>query len=249
MTTHEMLCAAWIAIAVLGFPFLLRIRAPYGRHTRKGWGPEMDNRLAWVVMELPTLLIVPLMFWLGAGPKGSVALLLVVLWTLHYINRTLIFPLRTHTRGKRMPVLIAASAIGFNLVNAGLNGWQLGWLADQPAAWMRSPVFIAGAALFVAGFVINNRADNALIALRKPGETGYKIPQGGLFRYISCPNHFGEIVEWTGFALMSGSLAGWSFAIWTAANLIPRALHHHQWYRQQFPDYPAERKAVIPGLW
>jgi 3-oxo-5-alpha-steroid 4-dehydrogenase 1 len=41
--------------------------------------------------------------------------------------------------------------------------------------------------------------------LRKPGETGYKIPTGGLFDYITGANFFGEIVEWTGFAIASCS--------------------------------------------
>ena len=57
----------------------------------------------------------------------------------------------------------------------------------------------------------------------------------------------GEIIEWSGFALMCWNLPALSFAVWTAANLIPRALSHHAWYRRTFPDYPPGRKAVIPG--
>ena len=51
-------------------------------------------------------------------------------------------------------------------------------------------------------------------------------------------------------ALISNqALAGWAFAVFTIANLAPRALTHHKWYRAQFPDYPPERRALIPGLW
>jgi steroid 5-alpha reductase family enzyme len=88
-----------------------------------------------------------------------------------------------------------------------------------------------------------------LLRLRKPGETGYKIPKSGLFRWVSCPNHFGEIVEWSGFALICWNLPALSFAIWTAANLIPRAVSHHNWYREKFEDYPLRRKAVLPFLY
>jgi hypothetical protein len=56
------------------------------------------------------------------------------------------------------------------------------------------------------------------------------------------------MVEWGGFALMAWSLPALSFAIWTIANLLPRALQHHKWYQQTFSDYPAERKAVIPFI-
>jgi 3-oxo-5-alpha-steroid 4-dehydrogenase 1 len=40
--------------------------------------------------------------------------------------------------------------------------------------------------------------------------------------------------------------AGLAFAVWTAANLIPRALAYHRWYRQEFYDYPPQRKAILP---
>jgi len=45
------------------------------------------------------------------------------------------------------------------------------------------------------------------------------------------------------------SLPALSFAIWTAANLGPRARTHHRWYQQTFADYPPERRALIPKLY
>ena len=105
---------------------------------------------------------------------------------------------------------------------------------------------MVGVLVFLAGFAVNYRADGMLIALRRPGETGYRIPQGWLFEYVACPNYFGEIVEWFGFALATWSLAGLAFALFTAANIGPRAFSNRRWYRRTFPDYPAERKALIP---
>ena len=108
--------------------------------------------------------------------------------------------------------------------------------------------FLAGIALFAAGFLIHSSSDNILRSLRKPGETGYSIPQGGMFRFISCPNYFGEIIEWVGWALLTWSVAGLAFATFTFANLFPRAIAHHRWYRGEFTDYPSERKAIIPFI-
>jgi hypothetical protein len=54
------------------------------------------------------------------------------------------------------------------------------------------------------------------------------------------------MVEWLGYALMTFNLASLSFFIWTVANLLPRAYHHHKWYLEHFKDYPKERKAVFP---
>ena len=97
--------------------------------------------------------------------------------------------------------------------------------------------------------MINIRADSKLFGLRKSDDTGYKIPRGGLYERISCPNYFGEILEWIGWAIATWSLAGLAFAIYTIANLAPRAMAHHRWYRETFSDYPKQRKALIPYLW
>ena len=102
--------------------------------------------------------------------------------------------------------------------------------------------------MFVTGVIINLQSDHILISLRKGNEKGYKIPYGGLFKYISCPNHFGEMVEWIGFAIMAWSLPAFSFALWTIANLLPRAMSHHRWYKAYFEDYPKGRRAAIPFL-
>lgn len=96
---------------------------------------------------------------------------------------------------------------------------------------------------------INLRSDNILIGLRAPGESGYRIPHGFLFRYVSSPNLLGEIIEWAGFAIMAWNLPALSFLVWTYANLVPRARNHHQWYLRTFPDYPRERKVVFPWVW
>lgn len=208
----------------------------------------MSNHWGWVIQEAPSMIFLSLFFFIGTLSKTPVSYFLWGLWMIHYINRTFIFPFRIKTKGKQIPVVIVGSAVLFNFVNGFVNGYWLGNLGGnmEPAAYFTSPSFMAGAVIFLAGFIINNHSDNILIHLRKPGETGYKIPTGGLFRFVSCPNHFGEIIEWLGFAVLAGGLPAWSFALWAFCNLIPRSLDHHRWYLKNFPDYPKDRKAVIP---
>jgi hypothetical protein len=248
LTLFDQFTLAWIALALILFPIQLFVTAPYGRHMRGGWGPAIPNRLGWFAMEIVSLAVFASLFLVGPAEKHLPAWLLFTAWTLHYTNRSLVFPWRTHTRGKTIPLLIVLWAIAFNVVNAGLNGSALGTLYMYSDSWLADPRFLAGLVLFITGAAINIRADNALIALRKGGVEGYAIPRGGLFDVVSCPNHFGEIVQWFGFALMCWNLAGLSFAVWTASNLIPRAISHDHWYRAHFPDYPVRRKAVIPYL-
>ena len=245
-TTYQYILYAWIAIGIITFLMLLRITAPYGRHTTSSWGPLINNKLAWIIMEAPVLLVLLYFVLTSLDKQTAVTWAMIGLFCFHYFNRVFIFPLRLHTRGKGMPVVIVASAIFFNLMNGFSLGYYFKYFADYPADWFSDPRFIIGIILFVGGLILNWKADDVLIHLRKPNETHYVIPQSKLFKYISCPNLFGELIEWLGFAILCWNLPALTFFIWTAANLIPRAISHHRWYKEKFNNYPAERKAIIP---
>jgi len=243
----EYFVIGWTVFAILLIPVLLKITAPYGRHTRSGWGTMINNTLGWVVMELPSPVCFVLAFFWHDNPKATINYVFMGMWMLHYVNRSIIFPLRYPNKNKQMPLSIALNAVFFNLVNGSINGYFFGIAEAQYAAsYFTEWNFILGVVLFVAGYVINIQSDNILLRLRKPGETGYKIPHGGFYRFISCPNYFGEIIEWAGFALAAWSLPALSFAVWTFANLAPRAIANHKWYVEKFADYPKDRKALIP---
>lgn len=250
--TLEWLCGAWIIVALVVHVTMFFITAPFGRHTSTQWGPLMNNKWGWFVMELPSLGIMGYFLAATLNAPAHYSWMLFLLWILHYVNRTCIYPLRIKATPKKMPVAIVASAILFNIVNAGLNGYYLYALAPREkydTEWLSAPHFQAGLILFLSGFFINIYSDNHLINLRKSGDTGYAIPRGFLFEFVSSPNLLGEIVEWMGFALMAWNLPAATFMVWTLANLIPRAKNHHDWYQKNFPDYPAKRKAVIPFLY
>lgn len=174
-------------------------------------------------------------------------------------------------------VIALLAGLVFNGINAFLNGFYLFHLdAAAPSAastlgapdFWQSPVTWLGVAVFFAGAWINTAADAHLRSLRDAssvrrrkdatsssggvGEAGissYSIPRGGAFELVSCANYFGELVEWTGFAILTRcNFAALSFVIFSAANLVPRARTHHQWYLKTFPTYPRSRRAIIPFL-
>lgn len=250
-TTVDIIAYSWLAVAIGVHVTMFFVTAPFGRHTSSKWGPMIDNKLGWFIMELPSLLIMLYFLLFGTNSMLSYAWILFSLWIFHYLNRTFIYPLRIKKTQKKMPLFIVINAIFFNLMNAGLNGYYLAEIApveDYSSSWLTSPFFIIGAIFFVVGMWINWTSDGILINLRKPGETGYKIPRGFLFDYISSPNLFGEVLEWTGFAIMAWNLPALTFMVWTFANLVPRAKNHHDWYHANFPDYPKERKVIFPFL-
>ncbi|HEV7707759.1 MAG TPA: methyltransferase, partial [Asanoa sp.] len=213
---------------------LLWIKAPYGRYQRAGWGPTVSGRVGWVVMESPAVVVFTAVFVTGAHRTDLVALVLLAMWLCHYVYRAFVYPALMRP-GSRMPLLVMALAMAFNVLNATVNAWWVADLGGYAESWLADPRFLAGAVLFFAGLVVHARSDGTLRRLRPPGETGYRIPHGGAFRWVSSPNYTGEIVQWLGWALATWSPAGLAFAVYTTANLAPRAIDHHAWYRERFP--------------
>lgn len=239
----------WAATGIGAGLYLLRTEAPYGRYSSEQWGPMISNKIGWLLMEATVLVSfftwIPVKTFNWQSPAG----VMICLFLLHYLHRSFVYPFMIRTKGKKMPVVIMLSAMLFNTVNGSLLGIWFAAFGHYPDDWYNSPAFIVGVLLFLSGMFINWKADYALIQLRKKTETGYKIPTGRLFKYISSPNLAGEIMEWGGYALLTWSLPALAFFIWTCANLVPRALANHRWYRQQFPEYPANRKALLPFIW
>jgi hypothetical protein len=247
----QLLALVWLGIALVVHVLLFFVTAPFGRYSSERWGPTINNKAGWILMELPSLAIMAWFLTTGSRSLLSGVWILFALWLLHYANRTLVYPLRIRATPKRMPVAIVGSGFAFNTVNALMNGWYLAELAPAAhygPAWLGSPGFALGLGLFFGGMAINWIADSMLIRLRHRGETGYGIPRGFLFEYVAAPNLLGEIIEWAGFAVLAWNLPALCFLAWTCANLVPRARNHRDWYRRSFPDFPRERKILIPFI-
>jgi len=238
------------AAAPLVFISLYFVTAPYGRHYRQGWGPSVASRASWFFMELPAMVVIAGVVLFDQRRASPLALVLLGLWEMHYIYRTCLFPLFMKDNGKRFPVVLILFAAIFNSLNGYANGHFLADFSLSPSGGLIPAVRVGlGMALFFAGFITHVRADAELRGLREDGESGYKVPRGGLFEYVASPNYFGEIVECTGWALATWSLPGLAFALFTMANLVPRAHANRTWYLDTFPDYPRERKRVIPFVY
>ncbi|HSW11524.1 MAG TPA: hypothetical protein VLI06_01720 [Solimonas sp.] len=254
---HEVLLTGYFAGSLFVFASLMFVaKAAYGRHkgdkTAWWWGPGVPTRWSWVVMEAPSALGFAAIYFMGDRALAPVPLILLAMWQSHYFHRSFIYPFFRRVKpGDTTPLLIPLLAFSTNLGVSFLNAAILSWSQIGQAyelSWLADPRFLIGAAVFAAGWRINRKADAMLAALRKPGETGYKIPHGWLYERVSCPNYLGEFLVWTGWAIATWSTAGAVFLLWTLANLLPRALENHRWYRRTFAEYPAQRRAVIPGV-
>ncbi|EED88186.1 3-oxo-5-alpha-steroid 4-dehydrogenase 1-like protein, partial [Thalassiosira pseudonana CCMP1335] len=179
-------------------------------------------------------------------------ILLLSLFAMHYINRAIVYPLRMNPNCQPVPLVVTLSAMMVTTLNGYLQSFYLVNVEKENLqCWL-------GILIFFIGMGVNIHSDGVLRNLRRYGpsenkqqqQRTYYIPQSPLFAYISCPNFFGEILEWFGFSMASQfSLPSVAFFLYTASNLIPRGIAHHEWYLIKFEDYPKERRwAVVPFI-
>ena len=242
-----MLCLVWAALSVPALLAGLKRRDPVGRLGGVGIGARIPSRPGWFWMELPALLTFPLIYLVFGNPHwvGNVA---VTFWTLHYVNRVLIWPWVVQKRETTIAASAVVAAIVFNIVNGGLWGWFMAFESEYVASWLTDPRFVCGGALAVIGAALNAWADYRLRRSTRRSGGRPVLPAEWPFTVVACPNLLGEIVEWIGFAVMTWSLPGLAFVLWVLANLVPRALWRLDWYRSNFRQFPPSRKALVPMI-
>ena len=225
-------------LAVVVFVSLFFVDAGYGKFYTPKWGPSVDNHLGWFLMEAPVFVAMLLLWWFSDRRADSVRLVFLLLFELHYFHRAFIFPLQLRGHG-RMPLSIILMGVVFNTLNAFMQGGWIFWVSPldyYPSTWLTSLPFLAGTCVFFTGMYVNIQSDRIIRHLRKPGDTAHYLPRGGMFRYVTSANYFGEFLEWVGFAILTWSWAGAVFTLWTFANLAPRAARIYELYRHDFPD-------------
>jgi hypothetical protein len=237
----------FLCFDVITFISLFFIPAFYGRlYSSNKTLLTLSNRLGWILEEIPTLVVTLYYTYFNIiNNFNPYKVFIMSLFFIHYIHRTLIFPFKL-VNSKKMPIEIVIMGMVFNILNSIMINRSIFMFTDYSNySFIR---LIVGLIVFFSGMYINIIHDYLVIKLKNKSD-GYIIPYGYLFEYISSPNYLGEIIEWTGFAIVSNSFAGIIFAISTFSNLFPRALEYKKWYHNKFGDsYPKNRKAIIPYL-
>ncbi len=251
---YQLFLEAMSIVALLVFIALYFVKAGYGIFRTASWGVSLPNKVAWILMEAPVFV---LMFglWIVSGVGLSLPVFLFfLLFQLHYLQRSFIFPLLM--KGKsRMPLAIVAMGILFNLLNGLMQAGGLFYFPrnggyEGGMTYFAEPHALIGLLLFFIGMGINLHSDRVIRHLRKPGDTAHYLPTKGFYRYVTSANYFGELLEWTGFAILTFSPAAWVFLWWTFANLVPRAHAIHQHYRLEFGNAAVgKRKRIIPFIY
>ncbi|NCC98161.1 MAG: DUF1295 domain-containing protein [Bacteroidia bacterium] len=225
-------------MALVVFVSLFFVEAGYGKLISKKWGPAINNKVAWVMMECPVFLVVAYLWFMSDRKFEIVPLIMFLLFELHYFQRSFIFPFLLNGESK-MPIAIMLMGVFFNIANGYIQGRWIFYLAPEDmytTSWLTSWQFILGTSIFIIGLIINWNSDHVIRNLRAPGDVNHYLPQKGMYKYVTSANYFGEILEWGGFAILTWSAAGAVFLWWTCANLVPRANSIYKKYKVEFEE-------------
>lgn len=246
------------AFTVLGGLF---VKSPYGRFASDKFGFNMNPKLGWWLMEIPATAVFLIFFIPGilSGPRAMelMPLLLGLIWMIHYGNRGWFFPLSIRVApGQKASFSFGVMAAGMFVT--GIHAYMNATFFTEYAPhltneWFSDPRFWIGLVIYYSGFFIILQSEKIVRNLRdpknaKPDEPRYKIPYGGLYDYVSSPQYLGELIAWTGFAVMTWGLPGVVIFLISAGNLVPRAFQTHRWYQEKFDNYPIDRKVIIPHV-
>ncbi|OLT87764.1 3-oxo-5-alpha-steroid 4-dehydrogenase [Mycobacterium syngnathidarum] len=253
---------AFAAFVIIGGFFA---QSSYGRFSSTKLGLNLNPKLGWWLMEIPATVVFLISYLAGPHRFEPTSLVLAGIWMLHYANRGWFFPLAIRQApGKRGTFNISVIVMGMLVtsMHGYLNGtlFSHDFFGQYTTAWLTDPRFLVGLVIYLCGFALLVNSESIVRNLRDKGGPGasasglrasgssteYRIPFGGGFRFVTSPAYLGEIVAWSGFALLTWALPGVAILLITAGNLIPRALGTHSWYQDKFPDYPTDRKALIP---
>ena len=259
-----------ICFLVLDIPIflcLLFIKAYYGKFFNKSEDgnciqkllrkifPVIPSRISWIVQECPCVFITIFFIIYYYENLNYKNILVISPFLIHYIHRTFIFPFVIHS-SKNNPLEITLMAFTFCFFNAiMINRSIFCLIKDYGDEFLLN--FLFGLAIFLLGIYINIHSDYSMIKQRNANQdktNKYIIPRGFMYELISCPNYFGELTEWLGFFILSNSFSGLVFFISTFANLFPRAIQYHQWYKNKFKEEFVtdkdliQRKAIVPFL-
>jgi len=250
-----------IIMSVLGiilFVSLQFITPAYGMTFNNRWGVSIRSNLGWFIMESPVFFAMLILYFISLyfhiRPFNIVTFAMFIFFEFHYFQRSFVFPLLMKGQSK-MPISIILLGVVFNTCNAVMQGGWLFYFCSPKLyeiSWLWSWQFILGTIIFLFGMVVNIYADRVIRALRSDvTDNNYYLPQGWPFTRISSANYFGEILEWLGFAILTWSVSGLVFLIWTFANIVPRSKAVYERYTQFFGDEftSLKRYRIFPGIY
>ena len=232
--------------------------------TFKDLGPQVGYRTVFLV-EYGGPLVIHVLFYLYAAPlyrmlgfvgedeaypaPSLVQTLAAVLAVVHYAKRELETLFVHRFSNGTMPI--------FNIFRNSAHYWIGGGVmiavpiynpmySDSEA---NTTLVYAAVAVFLLAQLGNLQSHIILMNLRAPGSRERKIPYGGFFGLVSCPNYMFESLAWASYAVLTQSYTVVLFWLMGTAQMMQWASDKQKKYHAEFPNYPKSRTRMFPFVY
>ncbi|MBQ1651272.1 MAG: 3-oxo-5-alpha-steroid 4-dehydrogenase, partial [Paludibacteraceae bacterium] len=111
-------------IGLVVFVCLYFVEAGYGKMISDKWGPAINNKAAWVVMECPVFFVMLYLWAMSERTWEVTPLVMFLIFQTHYFQRSFIFPALLKGKSK-MPIAIMLMGVMFNLTNGYIQGYWI----------------------------------------------------------------------------------------------------------------------------
>ncbi len=222
----------------------------YSKFASRAAALALPSRVGMLILYAPSVVLFPCMLLAHGVEWTTWHLVTAALISLHFAKRCL-EALYVH---RYSGVMNLESVVFICLWYSAATGF-LGYVAatEVDAELIASPAFhpwyLLGALAWIAGTGLNYLHHELLARLRAPGETGYKLPTAGLFRWIACPHYLAELLAWWGYALVFHHVAAAALAVIMTGYLFGRADSTLRWYRDRLGHaVPRDWKRIVPRV-
>ena len=167
---YETILIIAITVIPLSMLFFSHVPTPYGRFYKEDiWGPTLDEKHAWAIMEATGLVMFLVFYYLyGCNRTSKVPLLFLGLWSFHYINRAIIYPYAImKQKHKKFPLILVILGFFYLSMFSYLNSKNVSCNPKYTDDWYKSSTFIIGVIIFFIGFIINVWSDIKIRLLKK----------------------------------------------------------------------------------
>lgn len=232
------------------------------KSTRKVYVKDLGPQIGWntvFILEYagPFVIynLVALRPWILYGDAArdtslsTTATIALICWSVHYLKRILETLFVHRFSHGTMPLRNLFKNCGYYWGFTLYVAYHINHPLFTPPSLILQ---IAGLALFIVSELGNLSIHMLLRDLRPPGTTVRKIPVPNsnpltkLYNLVSCPNYTYEFYSWTGFTLLTSCVPAGLFALAGLYQMSVWALGKHRNYKKEFPNYPKNRKAILP---
>jgi len=192
----------------------------------------------------------------GGGTQFSTAQLGALMWTAHFLRRTLETVVVFKFSGDKIDIsdsiveFIYYWAFGaWIAVSLDSEMWlSAGWLSDSA----QEPSLMGAVGLACWGLceVANMGCHLTLRDLKAPNKPR-SYPAGGnfLFSMVACPHYFFEISSWIAFNIATGFPVSSSLFCCVGGIIMAcYAVEKHEAYKSKYKDYPLSRTPIMPFM-